>query len=119
MSRFHSASAYLTTSSDRGLKLYEKAKTAIEIAKRIEQGRLEMIDAICESPLTIRAVINWRDQIVEDQILLRDVVDLEDMTIHVLGVAFERGLDYGGRGGSTATAPARPAGGATSAASAA
>ena len=51
----------------------------IEIAKRIEQGRLEMIDAICESPLTIRAIINWRDQIVEDQILLRDVVDLEDM----------------------------------------
>ncbi|MCA0369717.1 MAG: RNA polymerase sigma factor RpoD [Proteobacteria bacterium] len=51
----------------------------IKIAKRIEQGRMEMIEAICESPLTIRAIINWRDQILEDQILLRDVVDLEDM----------------------------------------
>ncbi len=51
----------------------------IEIAKRIEEGRMEMIDAICESPLTIRAIINWRDQILEDQLLLRDVVDLEDM----------------------------------------
>lgn len=51
----------------------------IEIAKRIEEGRFAMIDAICESPLTIRALIDWRDQIIDNRLLLRDVVDLEDM----------------------------------------
>ena len=51
----------------------------IEIAKRIEEGRFAMIDAICESPLTIRAIVDWREQILQERLLLRDVVDLEDM----------------------------------------
>ncbi len=51
----------------------------IEIAKRIESGRLMMIDAICESPLTIRAIISWRDALMENQMMLRDIIDLEDM----------------------------------------
>lgn len=33
----------------------------IAIAKRIEAGREQMIGAICESPLTIRAIIEWHD----------------------------------------------------------
>lgn len=49
----------------------------IEIAKRIEAGRDEMISGICESPLTIRAIINWHDDLVDGRILLRDVIDLE------------------------------------------
>lgn len=51
----------------------------IEIAKRIESGRLMMIEAICESPLTIRAIISWRDALMENQMMLRDIIDLEDM----------------------------------------
>ena len=31
----------------------------IAIAKRIEAGREKMIGAICESPMTIRSIINW------------------------------------------------------------
>ncbi len=50
----------------------------IEIAKRIEDGRLMMIDAICESPLTIRAIISWRDALEQNQISLRDIIDIED-----------------------------------------
>lgn len=50
----------------------------IEIAKRIEDGRLMMIDAICESPLTIRAIISWRDALLENQISLREIIDIED-----------------------------------------
>lgn len=50
----------------------------IEIAKRIEAGREEMIEAICESPLTIQAIIEWRDALVAEQLLLRDVIDLGD-----------------------------------------
>ena len=49
----------------------------IAIAKRIEAGREMMIGAICESPLTIRSVISWRDSIKEATMLLRDIVDLD------------------------------------------
>ena len=49
----------------------------IEIAKRIEAGREMMIGAICESPLTIRAIVNWRDALNQDQMLLRDIIDIE------------------------------------------
>ena len=50
----------------------------IAIAKRIEEGRLQMIEAICESPLTIRAIISWHDALRENRMLLRDIIDLED-----------------------------------------
>ena len=49
----------------------------IAIAKRIEAGREKMIGAICESPLTIRAIIAWRDALKDERILLRDVIDLD------------------------------------------
>ena len=49
----------------------------IEIAKRIEAGREMMIGAICESPLTIRAIVTWRDALNQDQMLLRDIIDIE------------------------------------------
>ena len=49
----------------------------IAIAKRIEAGRQTMIGGICESPLTMRAIIEWRDELSEGTLLLRDVIDLE------------------------------------------
>jgi RNA polymerase primary sigma factor len=49
----------------------------IAIAKRIEAGREMMIGGLCESPLTIRALIGWRDALVEEKRLLRDIVDLD------------------------------------------
>ncbi len=49
----------------------------IAIAKRIEAGREKMISAICESPLTMRAIVKWRDALVENRTLLRDVIDLD------------------------------------------
>ncbi|RFC66068.1 RNA polymerase sigma factor RpoD [Fulvimarina endophytica] len=49
----------------------------IAIAKRIEAGRETMIAGLCESPLTFQAIIIWRDELNEDNILLRDIVDLE------------------------------------------
>ena len=36
-----------------------------------------MIGAICESPMTIRSIINWKESIKEGTKLLRDIVDLE------------------------------------------
>ena len=49
----------------------------IAIDKRIEAGRDMMIGGICESPLTIRAIVNWHDQLQAGNLLLRDVIDLE------------------------------------------
>ena len=49
----------------------------IEIAKRIEAGREKMIGGLCESPLTMRAVVAWRDALQEGAVLLRDIIDLE------------------------------------------
>jgi RNA polymerase primary sigma factor len=49
----------------------------IAIAKRIEAGRDMMIGGICESPLTYRALLAWRDKLAQGQMLLRDIVDLD------------------------------------------
>ncbi|MCY4065995.1 MAG: RNA polymerase sigma factor RpoD, partial [Rhodospirillaceae bacterium] len=49
----------------------------IEIAKRIEAGREKMIGGLCESPLTMRAVVAWRDALQDGAVLLRDIIDLE------------------------------------------
>src|SRR5207253_5920105 len=49
----------------------------IAIAKRIEAGREMMIGGICESPLTVRALVGWRDALNENKMLLRDIIDLD------------------------------------------
>ena len=67
----------------------------IEIAMRIEAGREEMISGLCESPLTMMAIVQWRDDLKEGRALLRDIIDLD--------------ATYGGKPGA---APAAPAGGA-------
>jgi len=49
----------------------------IAIAKRIEAGRGTMIGGLCESPLTFQAITIWRDELLEEKIMLRDVIDLD------------------------------------------
>ena len=49
----------------------------IAIAKRIEAGRDMMINGLCESPLTFKAIISWHDQLKAGRMLLRDIIDLE------------------------------------------
>ncbi len=49
----------------------------ISIAKRIEAGRETMIAGLCESPLTFQAIIIWRDQLEAEEVLLRDIIDLD------------------------------------------
>jgi RNA polymerase primary sigma factor len=49
----------------------------IEIAKRIESGREMMIGGLCESPLTMRAIVKWRTDLADGRVLLRDVIDLD------------------------------------------
>ena len=49
----------------------------IAIAKRIEAGRNTMINGLCESPLTFQAITIWRNELLDEDIMLRDVIDLE------------------------------------------
>ncbi len=49
----------------------------IAIAKRIEAGREMMIGGICESPLTMKAIVTWHDHLQAGDLLLRDIIDLE------------------------------------------
>tara|TARA_Y200000002_G_scaffold23392_1_gene17731 strand:- start:92 stop:2107 length:2016 start_codon:yes stop_codon:yes gene_type:complete len=51
----------------------------IAIAKRIEAGQEAMISGLCESPLTLKAILDWRDDIIDDKITLREVIDLESL----------------------------------------
>lgn len=49
----------------------------IAIAKRIEAGRAVMISGICESPLTMKEISKWQEQLESEEIFLRDIIDLE------------------------------------------
>ncbi len=88
----------------------------IAIAKRIEAGRNTMIAGLCESPLTFQAIIIWRDELLSEEILLRDVIDLEatfgrslEGEDGIVGADMD-GLDISAGGGAAAPrrAPGEP-----------
>src|SRR5258708_23809842 len=87
----------------------------IAIAKRIEAGRDMMIGGICENPLTIRAIVGWRDALVEGKMLLRDIIDL-DATYG--SNVFAQPSDLSGDGEAAVNGAAVPAAGATNSAAA-
>jgi RNA polymerase primary sigma factor len=49
----------------------------IEIAKRIEAGREIVLTSLCESPVVMKEILNWRDELASGTMLLRDVIDLD------------------------------------------
>ncbi len=49
----------------------------IEIAKRIEDGRETMIKSLCETPLTLKQLKSWYEDLLNEKILLREIIDLE------------------------------------------
>ena len=72
--------------SDDPVRLYLREMGAVElltregeiaIAKRIEAGRNGMINGISENPLTIKALLIWRDALKNNDVLLREIIDLE------------------------------------------
>lgn len=65
----------------------------IAIAKRIEAGRNTMIAGLCESPLTFKAITMWRQELLNEDILLRDVIDLETTFGRAMGDEGEGAAD--------------------------
>ena len=67
-----------------GMYLREMGRTTlltregeVALAKRIEAGRQTMLDGLRESPLTMRAVLAWRDAIRAGSMALREAIDIE------------------------------------------
>ena len=61
----------------------------IAIAKRIEAGREMMIGGLYESPLTIRALIEWRKRVEDGEMPLRDIIDLDTTYNRLNGAPLE------------------------------
>ncbi len=51
----------------------------IAIAKRIEAGRDTMILGLCESPITFHAIIDWSNALNNEEMQLREILDLDAM----------------------------------------
>ncbi|MXO85210.1 RNA polymerase sigma factor RpoD [Altererythrobacter aurantiacus] len=51
----------------------------IAIAKRIEAGRDMMIMGLCESPITFHAIIDWSNALNNEEMQLREILDLDAM----------------------------------------
>ena len=49
----------------------------IAIAKRIEAGRDLMFRGISKNPLTLKSIYNWRKALKSNELMIRDVIDLE------------------------------------------
>ena len=59
-----------------GVELLSR-ENEIEIAKRIDEGKELMLNSLCESPLAMKRFIKWFEDLVNEKIMLRDLIDLE------------------------------------------
>ncbi|MBY0406249.1 MAG: RNA polymerase sigma factor RpoD [Rickettsiales bacterium] len=75
----------------------------IEIAKRIESGRETVISALCESPLVMKEILSWRDELDAGTLLLREIIDLDA----TYGANSDSGEYEGGIDAAAAPAPVR------------
>lgn len=74
----------------------------VEIAKRIEEGRNLTIHALAKTPIALKEFMSWYDDLVNEKIMLRDIIDLDSTYSKVFGTDFpeeeaepkERESDY-------------------------
>ncbi|MGN0929767.1 MAG: RNA polymerase sigma factor RpoD [Alphaproteobacteria bacterium] len=60
------------------IELFSRAGE-IAIAKRIEAGRKLMIEGLCDSPMTVKKILGWYNDLVKGEMQLRDIVNLDLM----------------------------------------
>ncbi|WP_336986559.1 RNA polymerase sigma factor RpoD [Altererythrobacter aquiaggeris] len=77
-----------TDRTDDPVRMYLREMGAVEllsregeiaIAKRIESGRDTMIIGLCESPITFHAIIQWSQALNDEEMQLREILDLDAM----------------------------------------
>ncbi len=59
-----------------GVELLTREKE-IEIAKCIDAGKELMLNSLCESPMAMKRLIKWFEDLVNEKIILRDLIDLD------------------------------------------
>lgn len=59
-----------------GVELLTREKE-IEIAKCIDAGKELMLNSLCESPMAMKRLIKWFEDLVNEKIMLRDLIDLD------------------------------------------
>ena len=60
------------------IELFSRAGE-IAIAKRIEAGRKLMIEGLCDSPMTVKKILGWYNDLVKGEMQLRDIINLDLM----------------------------------------
>jgi len=75
-----------TDKSDDPIRMYLREMGGVEllsregeiaIAKRIEAGKDVMINALTQSPLIAKKIYEWKDKIESDELLIRDIIDID------------------------------------------
>ena len=76
----------ITSSTDDPVRLYLKdmggvellsREGEVEIAKRIEEGKEKMVFSLCSSPIMLKALISWYDDLINERIMLRELIEIE------------------------------------------
>ena len=49
----------------------------IAIAKRIESGKYVMVSSLSESPITANKIFEWEKKLINNEMLVRDIIDLD------------------------------------------
>ena len=75
-----------TEKSDDPIRMYLREMGGVEllsregeiaIAKRIEAGKDVMINALTQSPIVARKIYEWKELIEGEQLLVRDIIDID------------------------------------------
>jgi len=75
-----------TEKSDDPIRMYLREMGGVEllsregeiaIAKRIEAGKDYMINGLFQSPLTAQRVFEWKEQLEENKLLIREIIDID------------------------------------------
>lgn len=59
-----------------GVALLSREKE-VEIAQRIEEGKNIMIQSLCESPQLMKLLIKWHEDLSNEKMLLRELIDFD------------------------------------------
>ena len=79
-------SGKISDKSDDPIRMYLREMGGVEllsregeiaIAKRIEAGKDVMINALTQSPLVAKSIFQWKDELEQNQLMIRDIIDID------------------------------------------
>jgi len=59
----------------------------IEIARRIEEGRMQVLEAICLCPATFREIMLLGEQVQDEEADIRHILDIDDKVVNAAAIA--------------------------------